>query len=1658
MISKKLFKRITAIGLSAVIALSSPVTSFATEGADDSGLLTISDEGDISFDGKEITVPDENADEAGDDAGEEVTEPEIPGGEDEGLEPGSDDEYEDDAETEGEDEPDPEAEEADEEVIDVDENEEVKLLNAGTAPELTGESVWRTSATLATVKFFSDSAGTYYYKVTANEDKLGAEAIKADPSGSDVIASSGTVMISDVAGLSQGKKYVHIVVENEDEQLSAVHTIEMPYDTYYFDDFESYTEGTYINQTGRPLSPIYENHGGTGSGNQKVIFDEDLGENVLKLNGSGGNSSDQLINLSSMEVPDGSVYILEGRFKNIASSSCIRFTLMNGYYYGLNDEAGLYVIENTGRRHNSGGNTHNFGSISSDRWHNVKIIVNPDFRTYEVIVDDSLLAEDVPAPSTINYIGLSSFWSASAVFDDLKFYTTPYVRPAPEITGKSVWRTGATEATVKFYANSPGTYYYKVTNSSTAPTTGTIMMEYDGRSAATKGTVSVNVNNLTSGAKYVHIIYENARGVSDVHTIALPYDVYYYEDFDSYSESAPTVIAPISPLYRYRIGTGEPEQKITGVDENSGKALQLKCLGTNGADHLVNLSVAAQDSDACSVLEGRIYIDSSGTDESSVFRFALMNGYGYGTDAEGGIHIAGYHVYQHYQNKSAYDFGTVEPDRWYKIKIVAIPSAQKYAVYIDDVLINGDVNGPGMLNYIGITSYAKALAYFDDMEFYQTSAVTVSFNSVGGSELSEQMTAKGEHAVKPEDPVLSGYTFKQWLLGEAPFDFENTPITEDITLTADWELNVGDIIITTPSAEKIYDGTPLTCDGTGTSEIVVTGLPEGFSFTGSADGSRTDAGSGDNTLKAGYTILDSRGIDVTEGCVSHITVKPGTLTVTPKDITITTGSATKVYDGTPLTSSEVSVSGLVDGQTVSPVTEVTITDVGTVSNNYVIEWGTTNPENYAVSEALGTLTVTKAQHEEVPLTDTVPNRIEAKKRLQLPSLDPGQSFVSDNITIGGEVAALIVAGSPSIDGTELTYKTTAQDPGSEATITIPVTGGNYNDYNVIVTVSTDGLYAEFKDDIDVFTYTGAKITPEIEVYNNGEPLVVGTDYTVTYSGNINVTRDKTTGLPVAGGKVTIKGKGNLSDSKVLMFTIQPKSLIDKTDSDIEIEVGAINIASGQKVTAPVITYGSYKLTSKDYTVHDPMNGKPYTEKGLNLVVEGKGNFTGSLEIPVNVVEDKKELKKFTVVADTKTPVYFNPFADDEDMIGILSSLIKVYDSADKSKTAPLTQDTDFIITYPSDVLNAGKKSITVIGKGDYSGSVTKSITIKPLVVKPADNNGSIVVDREKIHKDGYDFKAGGVTIGEDIRVFYQIPDGNREWEMEEGIDYKIAYTNNKAVSKAGKPAEYSITFLGNYKGTPAIKNTKTAKDNVFTIITAAIADDEGYPADNFDVYTPDVAYTGKPGTYFSSPVVTLNGSTLAASNYTVKYYVKEGEELREITSKNKLTLPEGIDEALVEVQITAKGTVAGKGNYSGILKDTYKVIRQKADTVYNLSKARITIYGAGYDPEKKSNKKLSGIPFNGYQRKVTDIDPDTGEAYGTIVVDYKIGKNYVPLTEGTDYEVTYLNNINKGKAVVVINGTNTPNDDKIAFAGSKRTTFTITASSLKKYLKELLGL
>lgn len=160
----------------------------------------------------------------------------------------------------------------------------------------------------------------------------------------------------------------------------------------------------------------------------------------------------------------------------------------------------------------------------------------------------------------------------------------------------------------------------------------------------------------------------------------------------------------------------------------------------------------------------------------------------------------------------------------------------------------------------------------------------------------------------------------------------------DITETYNIELRAGELkvtprplVITTASAEKLYDGYPLTNDGW---DITSGSLLYGNYISVSVTGTRTQIGVSENVAQA--KVYSYGGGDVSQNYA--IEIEEGELSVKPVPVEISTKDAVKVYDGEPLFCREYSLnSTLWEGDYIESVTmPATITERGAVEN-YISE-------------------------------------------------------------------------------------------------------------------------------------------------------------------------------------------------------------------------------------------------------------------------------------------------------------------------------------------------------------------------------------------------------------------------------------------------------------------------------------------------------------------------------------------------------------------------------------------------------------------------------------------------------------------------------------------------------------------------------------------------
>lgn len=314
-----------------------------------------------------------------------------------------------------------------------------------------------------------------------------------------------------------------------------------------------------------------------------------------------------------------------------------------------------------------------------------------------------------------------------------------------------------------------------------------------------------------------------------------------------------------------------------------------------------------------------------------------------------------------------------------------------------------------------------------------------------------------------------------------------------------------------------------------------------------------------------------------------------------------------------------------------------------------------------------------------------------------------------------------------------------------------------------------------------------------------------------------------------------------------------------------------------------------------------------------------------------------------------------------------------------SSAAPVLKlSTDYEVNYRNNI-NAGKASVEITGKGIFTGKIIKNFTIAP-----SDYNFYNVTFAEN-NRYNLEVNYTGKAIIPPITPLYN---------MTEGKDYTVTYENNINPGRG----KVTVTGIGNYSGSAVL----------YFNIYRKLPDPERIP---------DQIYTGN----LVEPEVQIKGLK-EGTDYTVEY-------------------DNNFDPGRAEAIIT------GIGNYSGSIT-LYFDIYCKLPTPKRISDREYTgdwiepVIDLGYLIEDMDytvtyeNNKNPGIG----KAIITGI----GDYQGSVTVYFNIycelpevekipnqiytGKEIEPsiyledLVEGSDYKVTYTNNLNAGIATVLVQG------------------------------------
>ena len=470
------------------------------------------------------------------------------------------------------------------------------------------------------------------------------------------------------------------------------------------------------------------------------------------------------------------------------------------------------------------------------------------------------------------------------------------------------------------------------------------------------------------------------------------------------------------------------------------------------------------------------------------------------------------------------------------------------------------------------------------------------------------------------------------------------------------------------------------------------------------------------------------------------------------------------------------------------------------------------------------------------------------------------------------------------------------------------------------------------------TYTGSPVTPATVTVKDGTTTLTKTaDYTLGYSNNTNA----------GTATVTVKGQGNYTGE------------VDKTFK--------IKLAEVTAPTADGTTF-TYNGTSQTYT--------PGGVDAATMTVSNNSRTDAGNQTVTVMLKDKNNY----VWADTKKNAdkTFNFTIDPKPLAADMFKDIAAvtYDGTAKTPTVTVAASethlttADFTVAYTSNT-NAGTATVTITGKGNYTGTASKTFTINQKeVTRPTASTTAFTYTgtTQTYQPTGYDAAymtisgntatdAGTVTVtvrlkdtknckwaggaadptfsftiapknisGAAVSVSgtftYDgtaktpaptVTDGGRT--LRSGTDYTVTYADN---TNAGTAAKVTVKGQGNYTGTANGTFTINKRSLAFTATVASKIYDGNGDADasNFalvGVVGTDVVTVDTTGI---TAVFQDNSGKFDAGRYSVKV---SGAALTGADAANYVLSSTEISVSNVEIQklaadILPAGTTLKKGD------------------------------------------------------------------------------------------------------------------------------------------------
>ena len=849
------------------------------------------------------------------------------------------------------------------------------------------------------------------------------------------------------------------------------------------------------------------------------------------------------------------------------------------------------------------------------------------------------------------------------------------------------------------------------------------------------------------------------------------------------------------------------------------------------------------------------------------------------------------------------------------------------------------------------------------------------------------------HATETAAWTAKGVDVGKYPVGIVSGDFANTSknFTNVVFTVVDGALTISPIsektiTVTAASGSKKYDGTPLTNNGFSCTEGV---LVPGDVLTAVVEGSATNVGDeGKNVVKS-YKVMRG-GADVT-GNYTFTDSVDGKLTILPRTVTLTSETASKEYDGAPLTRPDVSVTG--DGFVSGEVTGITATGSvtyvsdGTVENTITYTTGAAfREENYEITKLPGQLSITQSSNAIVITTASRSREYNGKKLLDNQTTHTGTLAAGDRLVV--EFPA--DAGLTDVGTKRNEYKSYRVERSDGADVTANYTFGE----PVIGTLTVTPVAIELTANSAAKAYDGTPLT----------------DSGYTISNGSFVGEEGLAGVTVEGSQTAVGSSANtITGHKLKSNTLAKNYTITYAD-------GTLTVTQSEKVIT---------VTANSHTWE--YDGQPHSDGGYTVVYDGETYTVAageSQELPTggltltatvvgtvkNVADSAKDNNKITVVAitDAAGNVVNDQFktitrvpgtltitkrgAGEEKVILKAANNAVVYDG--QPHGVCLTADgkveagTSYTITYLVD----GHSVETVI-----TGSRT-AVGKYPGILVPDKNNTRIVDGSGNDVTDNYEitYRNGDLEIVAPGTVVVEIK-GIRDSVVYDGSKHEVnGYTvvsiSNRAYTKAdfslaeGKSAHAEGTNVGEYYMNLEPESFVNNNTQNFTSVQFVIVEDgllEITPIT--DEVT--VTITGNTATEV------YNGSEQSVTGYTTDVGTKTISVKLNETGKDTA---KGTNAGTYPMGLTAEDFTVTSRNYSNIkvvVKDGWLKIDPIADKVtvtVTENSAAVTYDGTEHSVTGYKSMTADNTLYD-VEKNVAEKPTKAWTAKGTDVGEYPVG-------------------------------------------------------------------